>query len=147
MVNWQKIAIDDLRKYEHMKQGLLSIREKQAALDLQSGVIRSSFSDREPVSGSGGSGAEDRLISNIVERERLDGNYHAVKKLVAQIDAALAMLDDQERLVLERFYINRCPGYVDRLCEELGYERSHIYNIKSAALRHFTTSMYGLVEL
>lgn len=147
MVNWQKIAIDDLRKYEHMKQGLLSIREKQAALDLQSGVIRSSFRDSEPVSGSGSSGAEDRLISNIVERERLDGNYHAVKKLVAQIDAALAMLDDQERLVLERFYINRNPGYVDRLCEELGYEVRNIYKIKDAALKKFTISMYGLIEL
>ena len=66
---------------------------------------------------------------------------------MAQIDNALAMLDDQERLVLERFYINRCPGYVDVLCQELGYERSHIYNIKGAALRHFTTAMYGLVEL
>lgn len=147
MVNWEKVAIDDLRKYEKMRHSLVSIREKQAALDLQSGVIRSSFRDSEPVSGSGSSGAEDRLISNIVERERLDGNYHAVEKLVAQIDAALAMLDDQERLVLERFYINRCPGYVDRLCQELGYERSHIYNIKDMALRHFTTAMYGLVEL
>ena len=147
MVNWQKIAIDDLRKYEHMKQGLLSIREKQAALDLQSGVIRSSFSDREPVSGSGGSGAEDRLISNIVERQRLDGNYQAVEKLVVRMDKALSMLDDQERLVLERFYINRSPGYIDRLCEELGYERAQIYRKKDAALYKFTVTLYGLVDL
>lgn len=147
MVNWQKIAIDDLRKYEHMKQGLLSIREKQAALDLQSGVIRSSFSDREPVSGSGGSGAEDKLISNIVERDRLDGNYQAIEKLVGQITRALAVLDDRERLVLERFYINRSPGYIDRLCEELGYEQRQVYRIKDVALHHFTVAMYGLVDL
>lgn len=147
MVNWEKVAIDDLRKYEKMRHSLVSIREKQAALDLQSGVIRSSFRDSEPVSGSGSSGAEDRLISNIVERERLDGNYHAVEKLVAQIDAALAMLDDQERLVLERFYINRCPGYIDRLCGELGYEQAQVYRIKNEAIRNFTRAMYGLIEL
>ncbi len=147
MVNWEKVAIDDLRKYEKMRHSLVSIREKQAALDLQSGVIRSSFRDSEPVSGSGSSGAEDRLISNIVERERLDGNYHAVEKLVAQIDAALAMLDDQERLVLERFYINRCPGYIDRLCQELGYEQAQVYRIKNEAIRNFTRAMYGLIEL
>lgn len=147
MVNWEKVAIDDLRKYEKMRRSLVSIREKQAALDLQSGVIRSSFRDSEPVSGSGSSGAEDRLISNIVERERLDGNYQAVEKLVAQIDAALAMLDDQERLVLERFYINRCPGYVDRLCQELGYERAQVYRKKDSALHHFTVAMYGLIDL
>ena len=147
MVNWEKVAIDDLRKYEKMRHSLVSNREKQAALDLQSGVIRSSFRDSEPVSGSGSSGAEDRLISNIVERERLDGNYHAVEKLVAQIDAALAMLDDQERLVLERFYINRCPGYIDRLCGELGYEQAQVYRIKNEAIRNFTRAMYGLIEL
>ena len=147
MVNWEKVAIDDLRKYEKMRRSLVSIREKQAALDLQSGVIRSSFRDSEPVSGSGSSGAEDRLISNIVERERLDGNYHAVEKLVAQIDAALAMLDDQERLVLERFYINRCPGYVDRLREELGYEQRQVYRLKDEALRQFAIAMYGIREL
>ena len=147
MVNWEKVAIDDLRKYEKMRHSLVSIREKQAALDLQSGVIRSSFRDSEPVSGSGSSGAEDRLISNIVERERLDGNYQAVEKLVAQIDAALAMLDDQERLVLERFYINRCPNHVERLCEELGCERSQVYRAKDEALRCFTISMYGLINL
>jgi len=147
VVNWEKVAIDDLRKYEKMRHSLVSIREKQAALDLQSGVIRSSFRDSEPVSGSGSSGAEDRLISNIVERERLDGNYHAVEKLVAQIDAALAMLDDQERLVLERFYINRCPGYIDRLCQELGYEQAQVYRIKNEAIRNFTRAMYGLIEL
>lgn len=147
MVNWEKVAIDDLRKYEKMRHSLVSIREKQAALDLQSGVIRSSFRDSEPVSGSGSSGAEDRLISNIVERERLDGNYQAVEKLVAQIDAALAMLDDQERLVLERFYINRCPGYIDRLCQELGYEQRQVYRKKDVALHHFTVAMYGLIDL
>lgn len=142
-----KVAIDDLRKYEKMRHSLVSIREKQAALDLQSGVIRSSFRDSEPVSGSGSSGAEDRLISNIVERERLDGNYQAVEKLVAQIDAALAMLDDQERLVLERFYINRCPGYIDRLCQELGYERAQVYRKKDAALYKFTVALYGIIDL
>ena len=147
MVNWENVAIDDLRKYEKMRHSLVSIREKQAALDLQSGVIRSSFRDSEPVSGSGSSGAEDRLISNIVERERLDGNYQAVEKLVVRMDKALSMLDDQERLVLERFYINRSPGYVDRLCEELGYEVRNIYKIKDAALKKFTISMYGLIEL
>ena len=147
MVNWEKVAIDDLRKYEKMRHSLVSIREKQAALDLQSGVIRSSFRDSEPVSGSGSSGAEDKLISNIVERERLDGNYQAVEKLVVRMDKALSMLDDQERLVLERFYINRCPGYIDRLCEELGYERAQIYRKKDAALYKFTVTLYGLVDL
>ena len=147
MVNWQKVAIEDLRKYECMRQSLISIREKQAALDLQSGAVRSSFRSSEPVSGSGSSGAEDKLISNIVERQRLDCNFQAIEKLVLQVEKALSMLSEQEQLVLNRFYVNRSSGYVDRLCEELGYEARNIYNIKDAALRKFTISMYGLVDL
>lgn len=147
MVNWQKVAVEDLRKLEKMRHSLIAIREKQAALDLQSGVVRSSFRDSEPVSGGGGSGAEDRLISNIVERERLNGNYAATTRLVAQIESALELLDDKQRLVLNRFFINRCPDYVDRLCQELGYEQAQIYRIKNEALRDFTRAMYGIVEL
>ena len=147
MVNWQKEAINDLRAYPVLCQSLARMKEQQAALDLQAGAVRSGFRDSEPVSGSGGSGAEDRLLSLIVKRERLNGNYAAVSKLVQQIEEALNHLDNKERLVLERFYINRCPNYVDRLCEELGYERSHIYNIKDGALRQFTIAMYGLIEL
>ena len=102
-------------------------------MDLQSGVIRSSFRDSEPVSGSGSSGAEDRLISNIVERERLDGNYQAVEKLVVRMDKALSMLDDQERLVLERFYINRSPGYVDSCAKNWGMRYEIFIKLK---MRH-----------
>lgn len=147
VVNWQKVAIEDLRRYPALRQSLTAIREKQAALDLQAGVVRSSFRDSAPVSGSGTSGAEDKLISNIVERERLDGNYAAVQKLVAQIETALDLLDKTERLVLERFYMHRMDGHVDRLCRELGYEARNIYKIKDNALRKFTVAMYGIVDL
>ena len=147
VVNWQKEAIEDLRRYPALRQSLTAIREKQAALDLQAGVVRSSFRDSAPVSGSGTSGAEDRLISNIVERERLDGNYAAVQKLVAQIETALGLLNKTERLVLERFFIHRMDGHVDRLCQELGYEKTRVYEIKDAALRLFTVAMYGLLDL
>ena len=72
MVNWQKVAIEDLKKYAAMKNSLSSIRQKQAELDSFAGAVRSSFSSTTPVSGSGSSMHEDKLVSNIVERERLN---------------------------------------------------------------------------
>lgn len=147
MVNWEKEAVNDLRNYPLLVQSLARISEQRAALDLQSGAVRSSFSDREPVSGSGGSGAEDKLLSLIVKRERLEGNYSAVSKLVQQIEGALNNLDDRQRLVLERFFIHRCPNHVDRLCEELGFEKTKVYEMKKDALKVFTKAMYGVVDL
>lgn len=147
MVNWEKEAVNDLRNYPLLAQSLARISEQQAALDLQAGAVRSSFRDSEPVSGSGGSGAEDKLLSLIVKRERLEGNYSAVSKLVQQIEGALNNLDDRQRLVLERFFIHRCPNHVERLCVELGYEQAQVYRIKNEALRDFTRAMYGVTEL
>lgn len=147
MVNWQKEAIDDLRRYPALRQSLDSIRERRAALDLQAGAVRSSFHDAAPVSGGGSSGAEDKLIACIMERERLAANYKAVSKLVRQIEIALSLLGEDEQLVLERFYIHRQDRNVERLCEELGYEKSRVYELKNRALRRFTIAMYGILDL
>lgn len=147
MVNWQKVAVEDLRKYMAMKNSLQAMREKREALSLQAGAVRSSMRSAEPVSGSGASGAEDRMVDNIVERERLGYNYAAVKKLVERVEKALAMLNDRERLVLERFYINRMPDHIERLCGELGYEKTRVYELKEEALRRFTYAMYGVIDL
>lgn len=147
MVNWQKEAIDDLRRYPALRQSLDSIRERRAALDLQAGAVRSSFRDAAPVSGGGGSGAEDKLIACIMERERLAANYKAVSKLVRQIEIALSLLGEDEQLALERFYIHHQDRHVERLCEELGYEKSNVYELKDRALRRFTIAMYGILDL
>ena len=47
MVNWQKEAIDDLRRYPALRQSLDSIRERRAALDLQAGAERNSGAGRQ----------------------------------------------------------------------------------------------------
>lgn len=62
------------------------------------------------------------------------------------MDGGLAVLDGEERLVLERFYIHRAKGNVERLCDELHLEKSRVYELKDKALRHFTIALYGLTE-
>ena len=82
-----------------------------------------------------------------MERERLAANYKAVSKLVRQIEIALSLLGEDEQLALERFYIHRQEQHVERLCEELGYEKSRVYELKDRALRRFTIAMYGILDL
>lgn len=60
--------------------------------------------------------------------------------------AGLEILSQEERLLLDRFYIHPSKGNVDRLCEELGLERTAVYSRKDKALRHFTLCLYGMVE-
>ena len=65
---------------------------------------------------------------------------------VAQVDKALAVLDDEERLVLDRFYIHRAKGNVGDLCERLNVEQATVYRKRDSALRRFTIALYGVTE-
>lgn len=144
-LDWKKCAIEDLRKYEGMKRSLELIPKKIRALEEQASSMKGVRMGREPVQG-GTSYYEDRLIDNIVERDRLTLNYKAAKILVERIDKAVELLSSQERRVLELFYIRKQEGYIQRLCEELGYEERSIYRMKEDALRKITYAMYGILD-
>ena len=145
-MNWKYEAMEKLKSYNAKKQALRSIPEEIARLESEMQSIRSATSDGTPVSG-GGSGREDRYLSNIVHREELSRSLEQAKVWVSLVDAGLAILSQEERLVLDRFYINPARGNVDRLCMELGIEKSQVYARKDSALHHFTIGLYGCTEI
>lgn len=145
-MNWKYEAMEKLKSYNAKKQALRSIPEEIARLESEMQSIRSATSDGTPVSG-GGSGREDRYLSNIVHREELSRSLEQAKVWVSLVDAGLAILSQEERLVLDRFYINPARGNVDRLCGEMGIEKSQVYARKDSALHHFTISLYGCTEI
>lgn len=145
-LDWQKAAIDDLRNYRSMKRGVANNKDRIEALEDRMEMLRCGWSDATPVKG-GTSGAEDKLINAIAEKERLELNIRAVEPLLAIVDKALQSLSEDERYILERFYVDRHKGYISRLCDEFGYEERQIYRLKDQALRKFTIAMYGITEL
>lgn len=144
-MNWKTEAVDKLRLYEAKKKSLKSIPSEIEQLESAMVCIRSATSDGTPVQG-GGSGREDMLLSNIVKRGELGRALEQAQKWVALVDAGLEILTEGERLILDRFYIHSEKGNVDRLCGELGVEKSQVYARKDAALRKFTISLYGCCE-
>lgn len=143
-MDWKREAIEDLRNYTRRKQSLENLPKRIEALEQDSFSVRAGLGS-EPVSG-GTSMAEDRMINNISERERLGHNLCSVRRLVELTEQGLDSLTREERLVLERFFINRQRGYLERLMDELGYERRQIYRIKDNALKKYTMVMFGIVE-
>lgn len=144
-MNWKYEAIDKLKGYEAHKRALENIPREIKRLQDVFTCIRSAATDSTPVSG-GGNTREDTMLSNIVHREELERTLKQAKTWVKMVDAGLGVLDDEERLVLERFYINRAKGNVDRLCEELNVEKATVYRRRDGALRHFTIALYGVTE-
>lgn len=145
-MNWKREAIDKLKNYEAHKQALECLPKEIRRLASAYTGIRSATTDGTPVSGGGGSTREDSMLSNIVHRDELKRRLKEARLWVAQVDKALAVLDDEERLVLDRFYIHRAKGAVEALCESLSLEKSAVYDRRDKALRHFTLALYGVTE-
>lgn len=144
-MNWKFEVIDSLKMYEAKREALRNIPEEIRSLEVAAQSIRSATADGTPVQ-RGGSGREDRLLANIVKRQLLEQNLREAKAWVDRMDKSMAKLSDEERLILDRFYINQYTGSVSRLCEELCLEKSAVYDRREKALRHLTVIMYGRVE-
>jgi ArpU family phage transcriptional regulator len=144
-MNWKQEATNDLINYARKKESLENMKNQMGALKVQFVSIQGAATDKEPVMG-GASKLEDRQLDNIVKRQRLNYTYQATKRLVDIIERGIAGLNEQERKVIERFYIYRTKDYLERIMDETGYERAQVYRIKDDALYKFTIYMYGISE-
>lgn len=146
MADWEKHSIDDLREYRAVKESLGTLPEEIRALEEDMQLVKGTRYDKTPVEG-GASGYEERLINYIDRKGRLEQNLGLAQAKVERIERGLSVLTENERLVLTRFYIHREPRYLDRLCGELGYEKTAVYGLKNRALKRFTLAMYGVVDI
>lgn len=145
-MNWKKQIIEDLRDYPLKLEAMYQIPEKIKRLEDEYTGLKSARNDSTPVSGSTNK-REDALVNNIVERDKLKLNYSIIKRQISALEKGLELLTDTERLILDRFYIHGAKGNIDRLKDELGYEKSQLYCMRNDALRKLTIGMYGVVEL
>ncbi len=145
-MNYIDFAIQDLKKYKMLKVSIENLEDKIRYLNDDFDSIKGVCSSKTPTA-SGGNKREDYLLSNIVERERLTMNYKTTKKLLDIIDNGLDALTNNEKMVLDYFFISRPKNHLERLSQELHLERSQVYKLKESALYKFTISMYGVSDL
>lgn len=144
-MNFQKEAIQDLSTYPQRLKARDNLKERIYILNERYTSLRG-VSTSEPVKG-GMSKQEEKMLDNIAERERLGFSLKIVDELIKLTERGLAGLDSKERRVLDGFYINPIDNHVVRLCDELNIEKSSLYRLKDTALKKFTRSEYGIIEL
>lgn len=144
-VNWQKEAINDLKVYNARKVSIISMSEKIKELEAKAERLGSASSN-VPVQG-GSSKGEDVRINCIIECDRLKTNIRTVRHWLGSVEKGLNTLTEDERKVLDGFYINKTTRHIDKLCDTLHCEKSTVYRLKDSALYKFTIAMYGLVDL
>ena len=144
-MNWKREAIDKLKNYEAHKQAMENIPREIKRLESAYTGLRSASTENAPVSGGGGT-REDCVLSNIVLRDELKRRLKEARLWTAQVDKALAVLGEEEKLVLDRFYIHRAKGNAGELCERLNVEQATVYRKRDSALRRFTIALYGVTD-
>lgn len=145
-MEWKYEAMKKLKEYTAVKAALANIPDEISRLEQEACSIKSATADGTPVKG-GGSGREDRLLSNIVMRQELEGMLVRVKKSVSIVERGLAVLTEDERYLLDRMYIYPELGGKERLmAERCLADPSSLYKQVNRALRHFTIAMVGGME-
>lgn len=144
-MNWQKEAIADLRCHEKRKAAMESLAEEIRELRARTYGTSSPTADAVPVQG-GSSTAEGRWIDVIDELEHKKEAWRITKRRVDAVERGLAALDEQQREILEAFFINRVQGGADYLAEKLHLERTRVYELRESAIRDFTMARYGVVD-
>ena len=146
-MDWKSAAVQRLKDYEARKRSVRLLSEQLENLEAQFTAIRGAITDGEPVRGGDGNRREDMLLSNIVLRDELTENKRIAEREINITEKGLAALSDEERRILEVFYITRPYNHVLRLCEALNVEKSEVYRRKNAALDKFTIACYGVVKI
>lgn len=144
-MNWKQESKEELREYEAKRISLESIPAEMAQLRAEMSRLGGS-NNSVPVKG-GGSRWEDRQINLIVKMDKLETSLVYAQNWVRKVEKGLSVLSLEERLILDRFYINPAKGNVDRLCGDLHLEKSAVYDRKDAALRRYTLARYGCAEI
>ena len=141
---WKNEAISKLKQYNAKKLALenipLEIRQQYLALS----SIRSSDPDSVPVRGN--STREDAILNNMTYRAELEESYMQAQMQVSAIERALSILNPEEQLLLDRFFIHPEAKAADRLAGDLHMDVKTVYRRKDEALRTFTLALYGVAE-
>lgn len=145
-MNYKKQVIERLRNLPNERAALINLPEQIKALEDRFTAIKAARTDGDPVTG-GSNHREDALIDNIAEREERQADLEWARAEVEIMERNLAALKPNERIVLERFFVNGEKYAQERLSQELGYEKSQVHRIKDAALENLARRLYGQVSL
>ncbi len=141
-MDWKQEAQRRLESYPASRRALHTMALELRGLELESQGLRSPRLDGDRVRG-GNHDREDRLIGNMALRQALKDRMAATEKWVKAVEYALENLDEEDQLVLRRFYLEPGDHRADELCGELCLERAAVYRRRERAVRRFAREYYG----
>lgn len=141
-MNWQKIAIEDLRNHAAYTAALQTLEEDVYKLEHESIGIKSALASTDTIKSSSKS-TDDKLLNNIVMLDKLKQQLRTTRYQVARVTRGLEVLSESERICLAFKYIYPRKNAIDNISDRLNIERATVYRAINSAMLKFTRSMYG----
>lgn len=139
----RSLAIEKLKEYMPKKMALINLKDE--ILELENKKLRLQSVQTGNISASGG--RNEMLPPIIVEQSELREALHCTERWLVRVERGLSVLDEEERKILDRFYIIRQKGAAELLADEMNLDIKTIYHRKDAAVRKFTIAMCGSIDL
>lgn len=142
-MDMRNIAISKLKEYMPKRVAVDNLKEEILELEYQKVSIQSP----QGGSHSGTSGRNEKVPSLLLKQSELREALYFTERWVKRVERGLSVLDEEERKILDRFYIIHQKGAADKLADEMGLDIKTIYHRKDTALRKFTIAMCGSTDL
>ena len=86
---------------------------------------------------------KDELVAELRQLELRRAALESLRLRVAAVENALEALEYAQRLLLVHSFVRPRKGNLEALMEELGVEKTRIYELRNAALRSFGLALTG----
>ncbi|MEL4106766.1 hypothetical protein AAFA46_08025 [Oscillospiraceae bacterium WX1] len=140
-MNWKKESESELRDFKKKQEALNNIPSIIEHINFELMLFNNSINN---INNNNDYRWDDTVINSIIKRSELERNLLLIKHRVELVERGLSSITFDERRILELFYIDRPIDHLQKLSEELCYEKSSVYNKKDVAIRNFTLAMYGI---
>lgn len=120
---------------EHTPSDIQSARERMSSASTP--VYSRTPHTHDPKSG------EDRLLAGIDEIDMLQNRYSQAVEYFNWFDPAWSNLSEDDRYVLEMFFVENAPDTVDEIAKHFNIERSSVYAKRRRAIDRRGLLLYG----
>ena len=132
----------DLERLPYDRYSLQHQKDELEELEAEYTAIKATNYDKMP-SGSGDNTQEEKLLSTIAKKTKLEAWINATERHVANMEALLSTLTEEDKIIIEKTVINRNKNAEDDVAEEIGIERRQVYNRKNAILHKLCQMRFG----
>ena len=133
-MNYKKWLIEDLQDLGRLRFACGQLRRELDTIDAEIAAIECGPETAE---------RKEWLLDARARWVDVDVNLKATEMHVADMEALLAGLPDEERTVVMAMFVDAVPGAVGVLMERLHVESAQVYRIKDRAMNHLAQMRYG----